>query len=149
MKGVCHNQVQFLDVHVHVLNGKHCTCTVCRADLAPLSPDKPLVHDENVRRVERGSRIVTVVPHDTRLVLQMPRGNLETISPRALVLSCVRRHLDGTEFKSAFVLMRKHRINMNLIYDHNPKVGCMGLCSLHLCLSLCLSLCFSLRDGMG
>ena len=39
---------------------------------------------------------------------------------------------------------------MNLIYDHNPKVGCVGLCSLHLslALSLSLSLCFSLRDGM-
>ena len=96
---------------------------VHHTDLTPLSPDKPLAHDENIRRVERGSRIVTVVPHDTHLVLQMPRGNLETISPRALVLSCVRRHLDGAEFKSAFVLMRKHRINMNLIYDHNPKVG--------------------------
>ena len=100
-----------------------CCNTHTHTDLVPLSSDNPLAHDESIRRVERGSRIVTAVPHDTRLVLQMPRGNLETISPRALVLSCVRRYLDGVEFKSAFVLMRKHRINMNLIYDHNPKVS--------------------------
>ena len=52
----------------------------------------------------------------------MPRGNLETIHPRALVLSMVRRNLDALEFKSAFVTMRRHRINLNLIHDHNPKV---------------------------
>ena len=107
---------------------------LCHIDLAPLSSDKPLAHDENIRRVERGSRIVTVVPHDTRLIFQMPRGNLETISPRALVLSCVRRHLDRVEFKNALVLMRKHRINMNFIYDHNPKVGWSGICAFSLSL---------------
>lgn len=46
------------------------------------------------RAVERGSRIVTVVPSTTMLVLQMPRGNLETICPRPLVLRVVRAHLD-------------------------------------------------------
>ena len=80
--------------------------------------------DKSVRRVERGSRIVTVVPMDTRVVLQMPRGNLETICPRALVLSEVRRNLDKLEFGAAFQCMREHRLNFNLIYDHNPKVRC-------------------------
>lgn len=41
------------------------------------------------RRVERGSRIVTAVPSTMSLVLQMPRGNLETISPRPFVLEVV------------------------------------------------------------
>ena len=117
---VCVHVIPRVHVQLEVVD---CLTYFMFIDLAPLSSDKPLVHDENIRRVERGSRIVTVVPHDTRLVLQMPRGNLETISPRALVLSCVRRHLDWVEFKSAFVLMRKHRINLNLMYDHNPKVN--------------------------
>jgi elongator complex protein 1 len=47
------------------------------------------------RRVERGSRIVTVVPSAMSLVLQMPRGNLETIYPRPLVMSVVREDLDA------------------------------------------------------
>jgi elongator complex protein 1 len=43
------------------------------------------------RRVERGSLIVTACPSEMSLVLQMPRGNLETVYPRALVLAVVRR----------------------------------------------------------
>ncbi|XP_077387627.1 elongator complex protein 1 [Festucalex cinctus] len=79
-------------------------------------------NDETLRRVERGSRVVTVVPRDTRVVLQMPRGNLETIHHRALVLAQLRQWLDGLRFKEAFECMRKLRINLNLIYDHSPKV---------------------------
>ena len=62
--------------------------------LPTLSADKSQPFDESVRRVERGSRMVCVVPDDTKLVLQMPRGNLETVHPRALVLSSVRKKLD-------------------------------------------------------
>ncbi|KAJ3297896.1 hypothetical protein HDU79_001653 [Rhizoclosmatium sp. JEL0117] len=80
------------------------------------------VHDETLRRVERGSRIVTAVPGDMKLILQMPRGNLETIYPRALVLSSIRSSLDKLNFSNAFILCRKHRINMNLLVDHNPEL---------------------------
>jgi elongator complex protein 1 len=47
------------------------------------------------RRVERGSRIVTAVPCTMSLVLQMPRGNLETINPRPLVMDVVKKDLDA------------------------------------------------------
>ncbi|KAM8803480.1 elongator complex protein 1 [Rhynchonycteris naso] len=77
---------------------------------------------ETLRKVERGSRIVTVVPQDTKLILQMPRGNLEVVHHRALVLAQVRKWLDKLMFKEAFECMRKLRINLNLIHDHNPKV---------------------------
>uniref|UniRef100_A0A669ER50 Elongator complex protein 1 n=1 Tax=Oreochromis niloticus TaxID=8128 RepID=A0A669ER50_ORENI len=80
-----------------------------------------LTNDETLRRVERGSRIVTVVPQDTRVILQMPRGNLETIHHRALVLAQLRKWLDSLKFRDAFECMRKLRINLNFIYDHNPK----------------------------
>ncbi|XP_073401432.1 elongator complex protein 1 isoform X2 [Dendrobates tinctorius] len=78
--------------------------------------------DETVRKVERGSRIVTVVPQDTKVIVQMPRGNLETIHHRALVLAQIRKWLDNRLFRDAFECMRKLRINLNLIYDHSPKV---------------------------
>lgn len=42
------------------------------------------------RRVERGSRIVTAVSSTMSLVLQVPRGNLEIMYPRPLVLSLIR-----------------------------------------------------------
>lgn len=47
------------------------------------------------RRVERGSRIVVAVPSSMSLVLQMPRGNLETINPRPMVMAVVGRDLDA------------------------------------------------------
>lgn len=33
-------------------------------------------NDETLRRVERGSRIVTVVPQDTRVILQVSRAHV-------------------------------------------------------------------------
>ncbi|ORY06286.1 IKI3-domain-containing protein [Basidiobolus meristosporus CBS 931.73] len=54
------------------------------------------------------------------LVLQMPRGNLETIYPRAMVLSAVRESLDRLDYRSAFIDCRKHRLDLNILYDHSP-----------------------------
>lgn len=71
------------------------------------------------RKVERGSRIVTVVPSSMSVVLQMPRGNLETICPRPLVLQVVRSHLDQQEYREAFLICRRHRIDLNILCDHN------------------------------
>ena len=56
-------------------------------------PDAPMPEFET-RRVERGSRIVTAIPSTMSLVLQMPRGNLETINPRPLVMEIVRQDID-------------------------------------------------------
>jgi elongator complex protein 1 len=67
---------------------------------APLSTVKRMVEGEEVpshetdwetRRVERGSLIVAACPSSMSLVLQMPRGNLETVYPRPLVLAVVRQ----------------------------------------------------------
>ncbi|KAF9415343.1 hypothetical protein BGZ94_000121 [Podila epigama] len=81
-----------------------------------------LPYDESIRRVERGSKIVLALPFSVNLVLQMPRGNLETVAPRALVLSVTRDALDRCDFRTAFVTCRKHRIDLNILYDHNSKV---------------------------
>ena len=78
--------------------------------------------NEISRSVERGARIVTVTPYDTKVILQLPRGNLEVIHPRPLVISLVKYDLDHGLYKSAFLHMRKHRINMNLIHDHNSQM---------------------------
>lgn len=59
-----------------------------------LEAAKEAAKDWPTRKVERGSRIVTVVPSTMSLVLQMPRGNLETINPRPLVVEVVKRDLD-------------------------------------------------------
>lgn len=74
----------------------------------------------NERRIERGGRLVTSVPHDSRTVLQLPRGNLETIQPRVLSLVIISELLDAHCYHKAFDLLRKQRINLNLLVDHNP-----------------------------
>ena len=84
-------------------------------------PDEDLgAFDESFRRLERGAKIVTTVCHDIAVVLQLPRGNLETVYPRALALDAVRESLDVLDFATAFDVVRKHRIDVNLLYDHFP-----------------------------
>jgi elongator complex protein 1 len=63
---------------------------------------KEIPPDWPTRKVERGSRIVVAVPSSMSLVLQMPRGNLETINPRPLVMEVVKQDLDAYVFLSPF-----------------------------------------------
>lgn len=91
------------------------------AEAVNLPSGKPKPTDLSVsRRLERGSRIVTVVPSTMSLILQMPRGNLETLCPRPLVIEVVLRDLDARRYRSAFLACRKHRIDLNLLFDYNP-----------------------------
>ena len=41
------------------------------------------------RAVEAGSQLLAAPPDDVRVVMQMPRGNLETVAPRVLVLAAM------------------------------------------------------------
>ena len=83
-------------------------------------PDSPEA-DERCRTIERGARLVTVIPSTAAVVLQMPRGNLETIYPRALVLAGIRRNINDKKYKKAFLACRNHRVDMNIIHDHSPE----------------------------
>ncbi|KAH9985168.1 IKI3 family-domain-containing protein [Russula vinacea] len=74
------------------------------------------------RRVERGSRIVASIPSTMSLVLQMPRGNLETVSPRPMVMAAIHADADAGNYRKAFVTCRKHRIDLNVIVDRDPKL---------------------------
>lgn len=73
------------------------------------------------RRIERGSRIVSLIKDKSQIIFQLPRGNLETISPRILSLKIIKRHLQNLDYMLAFDLLRKERINLNLLIDLNPQ----------------------------
>ena len=60
------------------------------------------------------------MPTTYSVVLQMPRGNLETIYPRALVLAAIRRSIEAEHFDEAFLICRNQRVDMNFLHDHNP-----------------------------
>ncbi|RPA90649.1 IkappaB kinase complex, IKAP component [Choiromyces venosus 120613-1] len=74
--------------------------------------------DERCRSIERGARLVQVMPTKFALTLQMPRGNLETIYPRALVLAGVRRSIEAKDYLPAFLACRNHRVDLNILHDH-------------------------------
>lgn len=61
------------------------------------------------------------MPTSYSLTLQMPRGNLETIFPRALVLAGIRRSIAAKNYKKAFMACRNQRVDMNILHDHAPK----------------------------
>jgi elongator complex protein 1 len=82
-------------------------------------PDEP-EKDERCRSIERGAKLVTVIPSAYSIVLQMPRGNLETIYPRALVLVGIRQAISGKDYKKAFSICRTQRVDMNILHDYAP-----------------------------
>lgn len=77
--------------------------------------------DERCRSIERGAKLVTVMPTTYSVVLQMPRGNLETIYPRALVLAAIRRNIETDQYSDAFFACRNQRVDMNILHDHDPE----------------------------
>ncbi|WQF81669.1 Putative elongator complex protein [Colletotrichum destructivum] len=76
--------------------------------------------DERCRSIERGARLITAMPTNMNLVLQMPRGNLETIFPRAMVVAGIRQLVDENNYGRAFAFCRTQRVDMNILYDHQP-----------------------------
>lgn len=65
--------------------------------------------------------MVTAIPTRMSLVLQMPRGNLETIYPRAMVLAGIRQRIEQKNYASAFATCRTQRVDMNILFDHRPE----------------------------
>lgn len=74
--------------------------------------------DFRTRRVEEGSRIVAAPPGSVNVVLQMPRGNLETVHPRSLALPAVTAALAAGRFTAAATLAARHRVDLNLLVDY-------------------------------
>jgi elongator complex protein 1 len=77
-------------------------------------------NDERCRSIERGAKLVTAMPTKMSIVLQMPRGNLETIFPRAMVLAGIRQLVEQKQYGAAFSTCRSQRVDMNILYDHRP-----------------------------
>ncbi|XP_016493940.1 elongator complex protein 1 isoform X2 [Nicotiana tabacum] len=68
---------------------------------------------------ERGAKIVGVLHGDeSAIILQTVRGNLECIYPRKLVLASIINALIQERYKDALLMVRRHRIDFNVIIDH-------------------------------
>ena len=117
------NCTSFLVTPAHLIftTSPHLLKFVHMADVGDLEvpPDTPEV-DERCRSIERGAKLVTVIPSIFALILQMPRGNLETIYPRALVLAGIRESINAKRYKRAFLACRNQRVDLNIIHDYSP-----------------------------
>ncbi len=83
-----------LDSFVSLLN----CCDQYRLQLTDLSPHLLVIRPTAAhaaassvvsRAVEAGARLLAAPPDDVRVIMQLPRGNLETVAPRALVLAAI------------------------------------------------------------
>ncbi|KAF2296019.1 hypothetical protein GH714_035698 [Hevea brasiliensis] len=68
---------------------------------------------------ERGAKIIGVLHgDDAAVIIQTTRGNLECIYPRKLVLASIVNALIQVRFRDALLMVRRHRIDFNIIVDH-------------------------------
>ena len=72
-----------------------------------------------IRNCERGSRIIVCA--DDRLIFQLPRGNLEAINPRLLMIHKVKSVLAQKEYGKSYIYLRKNKQDMNLMFDIFPE----------------------------
>ena len=86
-----------------------------RAAMRPADAGRGI--DSRTRRIEQGARVVAAPPGTVDVVLQMPRGNLEKVAPRALVLPFLARALDARRFAIAAAVAARHRVDLNVIVD--------------------------------
>lgn len=88
----------------------------------PLIESTDSTNDERIRSIERGSILVNVIPSKAAVVLQAPRGNLETINPRIMILLGVRKDIKSKNYKNAFITCRTHRIDLDILHDYDPEL---------------------------
>ncbi|CAJ0550418.1 Ff.00g103480.m01.CDS01 [Fusarium sp. VM40] len=101
----------------HLVKFVHLAANVDELEVPADDPET----DERCRSVERGSRLVTTLPANMSIVLQMPRGNLETVFPRAMVIAGIRNLIDNKNYARAFSYCRTQRVDMNILYDYQPE----------------------------
>ncbi|GAB9467428.1 Elongator complex protein 1 [Globisporangium polare] len=74
------------------------------------------------RTVERGAKLVAVVGDRANVVVQMPRGNLECMAPRLLVLALAIKQIEQLQYVAALEMCRKHRLDLNLLVDFDSQL---------------------------
>lgn len=102
----------------HTLRFIHLNTTTFK----PLIESTDATSDERVRQIERGSLLANVIPSKSAVVLQAPRGNLETINPRIMILQGVRKDIKSKNYRNAFITCRTHRIDLDILHDYDPEL---------------------------
>lgn len=75
---------------------------------------------DRTRGIDRGLVVLQAMPSRYAVVLQAPRGNLETVCPRIMVLAAVRKFISDKNYAAAFSACRKNRVDLDLLHDYDP-----------------------------
>uniref|UniRef100_A0A0E0I2D9 Elongator complex protein 1 n=1 Tax=Oryza nivara TaxID=4536 RepID=A0A0E0I2D9_ORYNI len=74
---------------------------------------------EHITVWEKGAKLIGVLHGDeAAVIMQTTRGNLECIYPRKLVLVSIVQALVQGRFRDAFDMVRRHRIDFNMVVDY-------------------------------
>lgn len=84
------------------------------------STSSPSLLCDDGRMLERGAVLVAAPDEDQRVLMSMPRGNLEVMHPQLLVVRRTCALLAAQNYLGAVSLMRKHKVDMNLLVDFDP-----------------------------
>jgi elongator complex protein 1 len=63
-----------------------------------------------------------VAVNEGRVAFQMPRGNLEGIYPKIIMIDQVQKHISNKKYSLAFQAIRTHKLDFNLITDIDPQL---------------------------
>jgi len=74
--------------------------------------------DVSIRAIEEGCQIASCPSESVDVILQAPRGNLEIIRPRALVVPAVVEALDKNDYGKAWRLSSVNRLDLNILLDY-------------------------------
>lgn len=78
-------------------------------------------HSENwiSRNIEKGGTLLAY--SNSKVILQMPRGNFESFHPRILIVEEVLSLIHAGKFAECLNLLKRHRLPMSLILDLDPQ----------------------------
>lgn len=72
--------------------------------------------NQEIRPIERGGKLIANLAYQQKVVIQLPRGNLEVFELRLLVYLQLYRHLlDEHDLHKAFLLLRRQKIDPNIL----------------------------------
>lgn len=128
---VISGEVTSFGLHYSSAGGPHILYTLRSSAIRTLAVDAlktgmapPIKEgDATLRAIEDGCLIVTSPAASVDVILQAPRGNLEVIRPRALVLPAVAQSLDDQDYRRAWSLATINRLDLNVIADYKwPRI---------------------------
>lgn len=109
-------------IHARSAGGPHLLYTT-RSNLLKTLPLFGEEQDAVTRTIEDGCVLVSLPEASVDVILQAPRGNLEIIRPRSLVLPAVRCALDRLDYSAAWRLTTINRVDMNVIVNYGwPRI---------------------------